>query len=612
MKFLHPDMLYFLWAVVFIFSIMVYGIRKRKKVLFQFASSRILSVLIPGYSRNRPWVKAVLLSFAFGFAVMALSGPLMGYRWEKTTTRGVDIMIALDCSRSMLAQDIKPNRLERAKREIIDLLRMIKGDRAGLVAFSGTAILQCPLTLDHQAFNIFLRVLGPDYLPVGGTRLDTAINTCLEAFEENVDTQKAIILITDGENTAGDVEKTVNKLSEQGIKLFCIGVGNPSGAPIPDKEGGFKKDKQGNIILSKVDESGLERLSALTSGRYVRSVAGDMDLDLIYTNEIKGTMEQKTLESGRRKVWENRYQWFLLPCVILLLLELLIPALKKPSILPIIFLAILLPLVFQPKEASANATSHVKEGVSAFEENRFEDAKKHFIDAQLEKPEDEQIYFNIGTAAYKNGEFDLAETNFLKAAQSHDIVLRHKAMYNLANTRFRLGKLDDAIKEYEKIVEQYPQDKEAKENLEFVKQKKKEQKQQSDKDSKDKKDSDSQDQKQCQDQNKNQDQKEQGQQDQKNKSNGENEQKDSQSKPAQSSEKEKKGDSSSKPQPGENQDQKEQPKQDQSDQASMADAKDARPSDGQKDKQNMLNRLEDMPGMGLMPKKGNIHIEKDW
>ncbi|MEJ2653853.1 MAG: VWA domain-containing protein, partial [Acidihalobacter sp.] len=174
--------------------------------------------------------------------------------WQKIERRGVDIVIALDCSRSMLATDIQPDRLSRAKREIYDLLAMLEGDRVGLVAFSGTAFLQCPLTIDYQAFNLFLEVLTPDYLPVGGTDLAAALRTAQGAFDPKAASEKAVILITDGENTGPDDPlQAARDAQKAGIKLFCIGVGSNDGVPVPAAEGGFKKDAAGRIVMSHLD-----------------------------------------------------------------------------------------------------------------------------------------------------------------------------------------------------------------------------------------------------------------------------------------------------------------------------------------------------------------------
>ncbi|NOX34215.1 MAG: VWA domain-containing protein [Deltaproteobacteria bacterium] len=578
MKFANPYLLNLLWGLIPLFGIMSYGILKQKKILSGFAGAGMLSLIVPGFDPKRRWIKAVLLILAFGFAIIALSGPQLGYKWEKTTQKGVDIMIALDCSKSMLARDIKPNRLERAKREIIDLLHMMKSDRAGLVAFSGRAILQCPLTLDHEAFNIFLKVLKPGFLPVGGTNLEAAIKTSYEGFEKKSDTKKAIIIITDGESTSGDVEETAKLMAKKGIKIFSIGVGNLQGAPIPDENGGFKKDGAGNIIMSKVDEKALEKLAAVTGGIYVRSVAGDMDLDLIYKDRILGTMERKTLTSGKRKVWENRYQWFLFPALVLLLMEFMLPSKKRINKLFVLALGVAM-LFFQNQPVYAKSVSlSVKKGIKAFDRQNYENAKKHFIDAQLENPENAKLYYDIGAAAYMNKEYDQAKKNFTQALKSDDASLRHDARYNLANTYYRMGNLGEAIKEYENILKKFPGDKQAKENLKFVKKQKKK-KQKKKKESKTGKDKNNK--KNKKDRNKNSKQNKQKQHRDKKTQGNKNKDKPEQEKLK----------------PRENK---------------KAALKEKQTGQANKILENKLNRLEDKPGSGMMPLLQEQHVEKDW
>lgn len=631
MKFTHPDILFWLWAVIPIAWLLAWGVARRKKILIRFAAPDMYPFILPGFDPRPRWIKAGLIIVALVLALFALAGPTMGFRWEKTTARGVDIMIALDCSRSMLAQDIKPSRLERAKREIIDLLRLMKSDRAGLVAFSGQAILQCPLTLDHEAFHIFLQVLTPDYLPVGGTNLTAAIEAAQNGFEADADTDKAIILITDGENTAGDVSEIAQKMADSNIKVFCIGVGDPAGAPIPHPNGGFKKDDQGNIILSKVDEAGLKEIATTTRAAYVRSVAGDMDLDLIYTREIRGSMEQKTMEQGKKKVWEQRFQWFLFPCVLLLLIELWLPVTSRRRAAKLA-LAGLTVMVGLGAPAPADAfTNHSKEGVASYEAGDFQTSRKHFIDAQLDSPDDLRLYYNIGAAAYKTGAFEEAEKNFAHAAQSQDPELRQKALFNLANTQYRQGRLDDAIKGYESILESFPEDQKTKENLEFVKQKKKEQAQQQNQQcdnpqDKDTKDRDNEDRK-GQDQ-KGQNQEKQGKQD---KQDGADQEDNQQRQSREQDQQQQQQGQSQQDQAQQNQTQQQQPglppepkpaKGEQPEETGekpepqQAVASQAQPEDpgepGDKALENRLNRLEDKPGMALMPVGRPGTVEKDW
>jgi Ca-activated chloride channel family protein len=603
MRFVNPYLLNLLWTLIIVSGIMVYGILRRKKIVARFAKSDILHVIAPKFDPKRSWFKACLIIIASAFAIIALAGPQMGFRWQKTNQKGVDIMIALDCSKSMLAQDIKPNRLERAKREIIDLLNMMRSDRAGLVAFSGQAILQCPLTLDHETFNIFLKVLNPGFLPVGGTNIGQAIKECYKGFEKESDTKKAIIIITDGESTAGDAELIAKEMAKEDIKIFCIGVGDLAGAPIPDREGGFIKDNRGNIILSKVDEKGLEKIADLTGGLYVRSVAGDMDLDMIYKDKILGTMERKTLTSGKKRVWENRFQWFLFPALILLLIEFFLSTTKrtKPqkNIFPVIVFVSALtvcwlnnPFIVEAKTVS----SSVKSGINAFDEQNYQQAEKYFIDAQLEDPENLKLYYNIGAAAYMNKEYDQAKTNFKHALESDDKNLRHDAGYNLANTHYRLGNLEDAINEYENILKEFPEDTKAEENLEFVKKKKEEQKQQkskSDKNQKDnkkdksKKDHDKEkpDKKQNKDQNKDQ-----------------NSNQDSNQKNSQSEDQQKDQEKQQKPS---------QPNQTKDENMENTDPENMQQKQAARNLENMLNRLEDKPGKAMIPVLKKQYIEKD-
>ena len=475
MRFENPYLLNLLWLLFPVAGILAYGIWKRKKILSAFADTDMLPAIIPGFAPGRRWIKTGMILLAAACSIVAVTGPQAGYRWETVRQQGVDIMIALDCSKSMLAQDIRPNRLERAKREIVDLLRMAQSDRIGLVAFSGTAILKCPLTLDRDAFNIFLDVLEPGFLPRGGSNLAAAVETAYAGFEMDTDTEKAIILITDGEHTQGDADAAAQQMAEAGIKIFCIGVGDLQGAPIPDQAGGFVKDDSGNIVLSRVDETGLKRIADVTGGIYVRSVAGDMDLDVIYTEHILGGMEKTTVASGRKKIWENWYQWFLFPGLVLLLVELFLsPMTRSKQILPVILAGVL--FAQAPMTAKAQSVSRsVRQGIEAFENHRFEAAEKHFIDAQLEEPDDARLYFNIGTAAYMAENFEQAEKNFEQAARSNDPVLRQNAQYNLANTHYHQGRLDEAIKGYEELLKEFPEDIQAKENLEFVKKKQQEQ-----------------------------------------------------------------------------------------------------------------------------------------
>jgi Ca-activated chloride channel family protein len=228
----------------------------------------------------------------------------------------------------MLVEDAESGgnlpRLERAKREISDLLKLMEGDRIGLVAFAGTAFVECPLTLDYSAAEIFLDAIDTDLIPVKGTAIGDAIRTSVEAFEGSSHKSRAIILITDGEDHTGDALKAAEEAKTAGIRIFTIGIGRDEGSPIPAPGGGFRRDRKGEIILSRLDETTLQKIALNTGGRYVRSVTGDVDLEQIYSQGIKATLEDEELGSKRRQRWEERYQWILAVALAALMAEPLI------------------------------------------------------------------------------------------------------------------------------------------------------------------------------------------------------------------------------------------------------------------------------------------------
>jgi Ca-activated chloride channel family protein len=465
MKFVRIEMLFLIWTVPVCFLILFFGMKRRGKILSRFASKRGLAAIAPDADAKRRWIRAGLILLSMILITIALSGPQYGYKWETIERKGIDIMVALDCSKSMLAKDISPSRLERAKREIYDLLDMLQGDRIGLVAFAGTAFLQCPLTLDYHAFHIFLKALSPDSMPVGGTDIPGAVNTAISGFQKKDASTKAVILITDGESTTGDPIQAARLAQKDGIKLFCIGVGGKEGVPVPDEHGGFKKDSAGNIVLTRLDEETLTKMAHITGGTYVRSIAGDMDLETIYKKEIRGEMELTTLSSSRKQVWEDRYQWFLVPAILALFMELFLSERKKMIVL--LLMASL--LVSHVPAQAAGTKSTILQGTDAYEKKDYQKALKLFIDAQLENPSMPEIYYNIGNAYYKIGKFDAAGQHYKQSLKSKNSKLREKSLYNMGNAAYRMGKYEDAVSHYEAALKIDPDDTQARQNLDFVK-----------------------------------------------------------------------------------------------------------------------------------------------
>ena len=324
-----PELLWVLWAVPLLGLFYVFTFKRRTKLLEQFASLHLLERLASGYSASRQRLKAGLILVAFALAIFSLTQPRYGFEWEDVKREGVDIIVALDVSDSMLVEDAQSGgqltRLERARREIADLLKLLDGDRVGLVAFAGTAFLECPLTLDYAAAELFVASLDTDLIPIKGTAIGNAIRTSTDAFRSGNETSRALILITDGEDHSGEALKAAEEAKQAGVRIFPIGIGRDEGAPIPDPNGGFRKDRRGEVILSKLDETTLQKIALNTGGKYVRSVTGDMDLEQIYLNGIKTLLDDQELGSKRRQHWEERFQWVLLFVLLGLMLEPLIP-----------------------------------------------------------------------------------------------------------------------------------------------------------------------------------------------------------------------------------------------------------------------------------------------
>ena len=324
MNLAHAEILFYLWALPLVGAILWFGLSQRKKRLEKLAPLGDLfkNQNIPALKGGRAYGVALILGM--GLLLVSLAGPRWSFQWREVKTKGVEIMVALDVSRSMLAQDIKPNRLQRARREIIDLINMLQGDKVGLVAFAGVGFVQCPLTVDYNAVRLFLNNLDEDLIPVQGTSLGDAIRLGVESLtsDENSEASgKAIILITDGEDQSSQPLKEAEKAKAAGVKVFTIGIGAREGAPIPVKGGGFKKDRSGNVIVSKLDESTLREIASLTGGIYVRSTSGDMDLETIYLNNIRAKMEESEFSRSREKLWDEQHTWFSLLAFLILLIR---------------------------------------------------------------------------------------------------------------------------------------------------------------------------------------------------------------------------------------------------------------------------------------------------
>ena len=333
MDFARGDLLIWLLAVpLFPLGYGLSVLRRKKRLLAFFADKNRLA-LAPPYHSGYLALKMVLLTIACSMLVVALARPRYGFEWRELKQKGIDIMVALDVSQSMKAEDISPNRLSRAQREIVDLLRMLKGDRIGLIAFAGVGFVQCPLTVDYRAVQMYLDHLDADLIPVPGTSLGGAIRLATKSLTEGTSgtsAGKALILITDGEDQGTEPLEAAYGAKEKGIQIFTIGMGADGGAPIPLPGGGFKKDSSGQVVVSQLDEGTLQKISSITGGQYVRSTTGDLDLERIYVEGIRGGgLQEGEIGQKKEKIFYERGHLFALLGFLGLLCFYLLPEHQK-------------------------------------------------------------------------------------------------------------------------------------------------------------------------------------------------------------------------------------------------------------------------------------------
>jgi Ca-activated chloride channel homolog len=303
---------FFLWAF-----------RRRDRDLARFVEAALLPTVAPDLDPRRRRARAVLSVLAIGLLVLALAGPMWGFRWQEVRSEGIDLIIALDTSKSMLATDVAPNRLARAKLAIQDLLNELGGDRVALIPFAGSSFVQCPLTLDRDAFRESLDAIEVGIIPRGGTNLPAAIESALDAFEGRQGNHQAIVLITDGESHEGDVDEAVKAATDRGVKIFTVGIGTTGGELIPAEEGGYLKDRKGQVVKSRLDEDTLQKIAIDSGGVYLHAAGVDLGLGALYRDHI-ATMDKRELESTMERRYEHRYQIPLLAAFVLLAGEMLI------------------------------------------------------------------------------------------------------------------------------------------------------------------------------------------------------------------------------------------------------------------------------------------------
>ena len=498
MTFANPHMLWLLLVIPpALLAFFWWAGRTRQRLLIQFIQARLLPTLTVGISTTRQKIRVGCLVSAVVCLILALARPQWGFDWEEMKQRGLDIVVAIDTSKSMLAEDITPNRLARAKLAALELMQRARSDRLGLVAFAGSAFLQCPLTIDDAAFRQSIEALNVNIIPQGGTAIAEAIQTALTAFKEG-DNYKVLVLFTDGEDHDSGALEAAEKAAKAGLRIFTIGVGTAEGEllRIKDAQGGgdYIRDEQGNVVKSHLNERLLQQIAGATEGGFYLPLRGAKAIDTLYDQGLAKLPKAEHQEKFVRQ-YHERYHWPLAVAVVLLLVELLFPERKhepktKPAAAPSaqpalrtavkVLLLVLLPAALQGSPASA---------LREYKAGKYDQALKEYEQLLKRKSDDPRLHFNAGAAAYRDQQFEEAAKQFNATLAAPDLKLQGLAYYNEGNALYHLGEQnpdpkkrteawEKALQDYQSTAKLDPQDADAKFNYEFVKRRLEELKQQ--------------------------------------------------------------------------------------------------------------------------------------
>lgn len=329
-KFENPYYLVLLFVLIPLIMISIYSRIRYKKKLANFISKKMQKKLASSFSFKKSYAKKFFLFFGLVFLVIALANPQISTKLVEVNREGIDIVVAVDLSNSMLAEDIVPSRLQKTKREIKNFINNLTGDRIGLVGFTSLAFTQCPLTTDYSAALMFLDIMDTKLLPQNGTSLAAAISTSVKNFNEEEKKHKLLIIISDGEDHEEKVDEAVQDAIDKGIVIYTIGIGSFNGVPIPTNNG-FLKDDEGNTVITKINELGLKKIASAGDGNYYLSSSSESELKAIFDDIAK--IEKKEFTTDKvYGGYETIYQYFLIIGMLLVLIELVIPTRKKEEV----------------------------------------------------------------------------------------------------------------------------------------------------------------------------------------------------------------------------------------------------------------------------------------
>src|SRR5437588_4303999 len=478
-----------LWTLAILpLLVLLYARAERRSAikLREFVSPRLLPQLAGNVDRVRRAIRFAFVLLALALGIMAVAKPRWGYTYEDVKRRGLDLLFAVDTSRSMLSNDVAPNRLERVKLAAQDLITELQGDRAGLIAFAGRAFLQAPLTIDYDAAVESINDLDTKTIPEGGTNISEAIALATQTFGKSAMGNRALIIFTDGEELSGDAVSGAKKAADAGVRIFTVGVGTAQGSLIPVEgqgEAGFVKDAKGQVVKSKLDGNRLREIAQATGGIYLHLESGPQTMRQLYAD---GLSKLKTAEIDARLSSRpiERYEWPLAGAIVAVIASLFINDRKRaqtPRRSPVKREMLVAAALLFVAAAEVNAVS----GIDLYNKGRYEDAYAQFqkdLQNNINPADTPKMQFDAGAAAYKLRNYDKALEAFSQSLVDRSPRLQQKSRYNLGRTleeRANMRKtnedtlkdLENAAQHYEQALKLDPEDKAAAERLEIVKKK---------------------------------------------------------------------------------------------------------------------------------------------
>ena len=506
MKFGDPRMLWLLLLVpVLLAATLVYE-RVRRRRWERASDARMLPAHERELSRPKRITRTVTWLAGVALCVLALARPQYGASTVKQTRRGLDLVVAIDTSKSMLAKDLQPDRLSRSKLELSALLDQLRGDRVAFIAFAGQAFIQCPLTSDYSAAKVFLRALDTKTIPRGGTAIAEALKAADglldEARTRGSAKSQVVVVITDGEDHEGDAIAQAKALREKGVAVFTIGVGSAAGEPIPmySERGdflGYMKDASGNTVLTRLNEAILKDIAQAGGGRYVASSGGSTGVEQL-VGDLAG-FEREEKEAKFKVVYADRFQWVLVPGALLLLFAALLSSKRRRAGLALFVMLALPQTAFAAMPWPTLQNSDVKEGNVLLADGKHDEALTAYERAKQELSHRAELWLNQGMAHLKKGSPKDAEPLLERALLSEDKQLRARAHFLLGNAAFDGKDYPKAIQSYKKSLKEVPGAKDVQYNLELaqrmLKKQEEEQKKQDEQQKKDQKEQDQKDEK---------------------------------------------------------------------------------------------------------------------